>query len=215
VAISLIPILGIAALAIDGGLLMSERRALQRAADAGALAAAIQMYNDWPSQTAAKQGADSTGTAATSAKNTVTDNGYTNNSNGATVTVSIPPTSGACSGKRGYAEVIVTVQQRRYFTLTPLSWGTGPTGPQNMAIWQDVGDQNTFTLSAGGNLNISSGILYVANPNAQVNLSNAASNNYQVGSQVIVGMLQLSGTGGFNINTGPAGAPGRNLYLVE
>ena len=35
------------------------------------------------------------------------------------------------------------------------------------------------------------------------------------GSQVITGLLQLSGSGNFGVNVGQSAAPGRNLYLVE
>ena len=100
-------------------------------------------------------------------------------------------------------------------SLAPLSWGIAPTGPQMMAIWQDDSNQNTFTLSVGGSLNIGSGILYVPNANAQVNLTNNGSTTAKLGAEVIAGMLQLSGSGSFLVDTGPTEAPGRNLYLVE
>ena len=76
-----------AILAIDGGLLLAERRQVQATADASALAAAIDLYNNW----SLNSGADPNGTAATSAQNTAADNGFTDQSNNVTVKVHIPP----------------------------------------------------------------------------------------------------------------------------
>ena len=66
VAVCLTGILGVTAIAVDGGLLLANRRAAQAAADAGALAAAIQTFTDWPSQTSVQQGLDPSGTARSS-----------------------------------------------------------------------------------------------------------------------------------------------------
>jgi len=46
VAVSLVAILGIVAMALDAGLLFSQRRGLQAAADAAALAAAIDLFKN-------------------------------------------------------------------------------------------------------------------------------------------------------------------------
>ena len=46
VAVSLVAILGIVAMALDAGLLFSRRRGLQAAADAAALAAAIDLFKN-------------------------------------------------------------------------------------------------------------------------------------------------------------------------
>src|SRR5947209_1931009 len=69
----LTPVLvGIMAFAVDGGMLFQEKRKAQAAADAAALAAATDLYNNWP----ANNGADSSGTALTCAQTTITSNGY-------------------------------------------------------------------------------------------------------------------------------------------
>src|SRR5262245_1915989 len=111
VVLLLIGLIGITALTIDGALLMTDRKRTQAAADAAALAAAIDLFENHDKN----QGTDPAGTAADSAKKTATDNGYTNGVLGTTVTVNIPPLSGAHK-KPGYAEVIVTMQQQRYFS---------------------------------------------------------------------------------------------------
>src|SRR5258708_3764790 len=88
VAISLIPILGVVAIAVDGGMLLSDRRRVQRGADSAALAAATDLFTNW--NTAA--GADPKGDAKTSALSTAKANGFPNDGVTATVTVNIPPT---------------------------------------------------------------------------------------------------------------------------
>jgi Flp pilus assembly protein TadG len=48
VALCLIAMLGIVAISLDGGFLLDQRRRLQSAADAAALAAAIDLYINYP-----------------------------------------------------------------------------------------------------------------------------------------------------------------------
>jgi Flp pilus assembly protein TadG len=113
VAICLALLLGVAALAVDGGLLMVDRRRAQEAADAAALAAAVDLALNYGSVTAANP------TGGTSA---VTDGQAVGNANfpgASSVQVNIPPTSGNftdTSKYLGYVEVIVTYQQKRAFS---------------------------------------------------------------------------------------------------
>src|SRR5436309_1127400 len=74
VAVSLIPILGVMAIAVDGGMLLSDRRAAQRAADSAALAAAVDLFTK--QNTTA--GTDPNGTAKQSALTTAVANGFKN-----------------------------------------------------------------------------------------------------------------------------------------
>lgn len=67
-AISIVVLLGFTALALDGGMVFSERRRDQNAADAAALAGALQKANS-----------KSDSTAILAAKNSVTSNGYAAN----------------------------------------------------------------------------------------------------------------------------------------
>jgi hypothetical protein len=64
-------------------------------------------------------------------------------------------------------------------------------------------------------LNMTSGILYVPNTNATVQLSARAGTTAMLGSEVICGMIQLSGSGDFSVNVNNSSAPGRNLFFVE
>ena len=79
-AICLIPMLGVTALALDCGLLMSDHRKAQRAADAAALAGAVDLFTHYNKN----GGNDKNGTAVTSAQTTATANGF---SSGVTVNV--------------------------------------------------------------------------------------------------------------------------------
>src|SRR5262245_49405023 len=73
-AVSMIALLSVVALSLDGGSLLSERRHAQATADAAAMAAASDLYeNFWTNN-----GLDPGGTAKASALQTAKANGYTN-----------------------------------------------------------------------------------------------------------------------------------------
>ena len=117
-AVSLIVIMGVMALVLDGGLLMAERRHAQSVADTSALAAAYSLYNNY----ATDKGLDPTGSAKKVGRSIASGNGYANDVTTSTVTVNIPPLTGAFLGKRGYAEVVVQYNQPRCFSAV---WGAG------------------------------------------------------------------------------------------
>jgi hypothetical protein len=79
--------------------MMEERRSVQAAADAAALRAAVQNYNDFF--------AGGSSRARTAALSTAADNGYANDGTNSVVTVNIPPSTGAYAGKTDCFEVIV------------------------------------------------------------------------------------------------------------
>lgn len=97
-------LLGFMALAVDVGLLFRAKRNLQIAADAAAIAGALDYkYNS--STTSAISAAD----AATSS------NGVTNGSGGAVVTVNIPPASGPNTACGDCVEVIASQPSNTFF----------------------------------------------------------------------------------------------------
>lgn len=97
-------LLGFAGLGVDVGVLFHTRRNLQIAADAAATAGALDyLYNN--STTSAK----AAGQAA------ATQNGVTNGSGGATVTVNTPPVYGPNAGSTGFVEAIVSVPNPTFF----------------------------------------------------------------------------------------------------
>ncbi|HQU42442.1 MAG TPA: pilus assembly protein TadG-related protein, partial [Pirellulales bacterium] len=118
-AIALVAIIGIAAIALDGGLLLDNRQRVQAAADAAAMASAIDLFNQYLN---GGNGLDSPGTAKTSALATASGNGFNNDGENSVVTVNVPPQSGNFVGKAGYAEVIVQVNQKRGLSAI---FGTG------------------------------------------------------------------------------------------
>ena len=111
-ALSLTVIIGITAVAIDGGLMLTNRRRAQAAADAAALAAACELASP----------TGSASTAQTSALTTASNNGFTNDGTSSTVTVNIPPKQGDHVGDSNFAEVLVQWNQARCFSAI---WGTG------------------------------------------------------------------------------------------
>lgn len=100
-------LMGFVALAVDVGLLFRAQRNLQTAADAAAIAGALDyLYNN------------STASATTAADNASTSNGFTNGTGGVVVTVSAPPTDGPNAGGAGFVEVIVTQPNPTIFMST-------------------------------------------------------------------------------------------------
>ena len=95
-------LIGFVALAADVGVLLRERRLAQIAADAGAVAGAGE-YNY--------------GGATTAAQAATAQNGFTNGTGGATVTVHSPPSFGphTSGSANGYVEVIVQQVQPALF----------------------------------------------------------------------------------------------------
>ena len=88
--------LGFMALSIDVGLLFRAKRNVQIAADAAAMAGAMDLlYNNTPA------------TAKTAGKAASAANGITDGSGGAGVTINTPPTYGPNAGQGGYVEAIV------------------------------------------------------------------------------------------------------------
>src|SRR5690349_10011994 len=112
VVLCLTALISIAAIALDGSLLLDQRRGAQAAADAAALAAAIDLYKNYPTN----NGLDPNGTARASAFSVAAANGYKNDGTTSLVGVHIPPGSGNFAGKPGYAEALVTVNQQRGFS---------------------------------------------------------------------------------------------------
>ena len=112
VALGLTVMLGVTAIALDGGLLLDNRRRVQAAADAAALAAADDLFSNYRTG----NGLDVGGTAKASALSNAAANRYNNDGATSIVTVHIPPTSGDHANLPGYAEVIIQFNQKRGFS---------------------------------------------------------------------------------------------------
>jgi Putative Flp pilus-assembly TadE/G-like len=142
-AICLTAVLGVMALAVDAGLNMAERRHAQSTADAAATAAASDLFKHW----VANHGRDasSTGSATLSALTIASANGYANDGTNSTVSVRVSNAApvqdpqGVYGGALpdGYAEVIVTLNQRRFFSAI-LGTGAVPVSARAVARAQWV-----------------------------------------------------------------------------
>jgi hypothetical protein len=165
VAICLTVILSAAALALDAGLLIAERRHAQATADAAAMSAAYSLWENFPTN----QGTDPSLTATTAAYLTTTNNGFptyapaaANKGTGSgeemnfnpflfiqlpkgpqQVFVNIPPKTGTFAGQAGYAQVVVGREVPRYFSSI---WGSGTIGVSATAVARAV-NRNGIVVS--------------------------------------------------------------------
>jgi uncharacterized membrane protein len=104
VALSLLTLIGLVALSVDGGMLYLDLRDSRATADAAAMVAACDLVKNYPTN----NGKDPDGTAKQAALDAALTNGYANDGVRTKVDVSIPPISGPYAGLDGYCEVIVT-----------------------------------------------------------------------------------------------------------
>jgi hypothetical protein len=164
-AITLTALLSVAAIALDGGVLWSEKRHAQAVADAAAMAGATDLYTNYPTY----NGLDTQGTAKASALTTAAANGYSNNGTNSIVTVNIPPQSGLFAGLAGYVEVIVQYNQPRGFSNI---FGSAPipvkaravargawVPPKGGIIALNPTASGAITASGQGNLTVNNGIV--------------------------------------------------------
>jgi Flp pilus assembly protein TadG len=111
--IGLVVLMGFMALAVDVGMLWSDRREMQTAADAAAEAGAVAL----------RQGNNVTTAARDAAGLNSFTNGAVVDGNSISVAVNNPPTSGPYSGNANYVEAIVEQPQATYF-LRALGYNT-------------------------------------------------------------------------------------------
>jgi hypothetical protein len=154
-------------LVTDAGLLYSARRTMQEAADAGAFAGAVVLY----------QGG-STSDAVSAATADVTRNGYAHGDNGGltTVTVNHPPVEGAFAGNSQFVEVIIVNQVRTVLlparsTLSTVRvravGGAQPASTGHAILTLSPNESDAFKISGSGSLDVIGGGVYVnsnANP---------------------------------------------------
>jgi hypothetical protein len=209
VALCLIPMLGIGAIALDGGGLLDERRHAQAVADAAALAAAADLFERYP----VNQGVDISGSAAKSAQTVAAAQGYSNDGTTSVVTVNIPPLSGIFTGQKGYAEVIVTYYKQRGFSAI---FGSGSLPVKARAVARGryeaaaVGIMclnphmaDAFYGSADGSLNVTGGASVIVNSDSTGNPAARLSANGNVvdaspGKIYVTGKWATEGSGTFS-----------------
>jgi hypothetical protein len=220
VVLCLTALVGVLAVVLDGGLMLAERRRAQATADAAALAAAAQLFSTFMTNNGVDPGpsfpAHASATAAANA------NGY--NANNSTITVNMNPASyqgGPNAGKQippGYAEVIVTYNQVRFFSSL---WGSSniPISARAVARGQwGPASPGLLTLNptASGSLDASgNGTIVVTNAAIVVD-SNSASAIVTSGSHATVSaptpgqQILVTGNPGFSgSNITPTPIPGQ------
>ncbi len=186
VAICLVPLIGVMAFAIDGGLILAAKRRAQTAADAAAHAAACQLYSKLSYD---PSGLDLNGSAKAAVFSNVLANGFNNEGSTNKVTVNIPPTnlSKSFQSKPGYAEVIIVYYQPRYFASI-FGSGTIPITAQAVARGTVTRATNDSVVvldsSSPAALSISNGAKVTTSGNIQVNSSNATAAVFSNGSQI-------------------------------
>jgi hypothetical protein len=139
------------------------------------------------------------------------------------VTVNVPPKSGPFTGKAGYAEVLVTNYQQRYFSAI---WGATAVASQARAIargrWAGSGlgivvldpiKKSALGASGGGNLTVTGGASIVVDSDDSWAASGTGGGTITASDFEITGgyVGNLSGT----INTGVPPTPDPLRYLPE
>src|SRR5438876_169365 len=200
-------LVGVAAIAIDGGAIMDDVQKLQAAADASALAAAEQLFKSW--QTDA--GLDKSGAAAAAAVALAAYNGYSNDGVDSQITpnafttgnsgqgqgtgnvtsvqhgVWIPPVTGDHVGKPGYVEVVIQYNQKRNFSSI---YGTQKIAARARAVAEGGWKAGTMGIllldpTAPGSLTVNgNGVMSVVGAPLIVD-SNAANGGVTTGSGTV------------------------------
>ncbi|HEX2980810.1 MAG TPA: pilus assembly protein TadG-related protein [Anaerolineaceae bacterium] len=171
VIVGIVGLLGFAALAIDGGMVLSDRRHAQNAADTASLAGAYQLARITKTPTynsvSARVAPITSAAVDRAASNDFFDDSDTD------ITVNYPPTSGIYSGDQEYIQVLITEKVKTSFahlvfagdlktsveavarvepgTIAPLYKGQAlvSLSPHNCSQFKAHGNQNTV-INGGG-----------------------------------------------------------------
>lgn len=177
--LSMSVLLAVAALALDYGILLLERRQAQASADAASLAAATELYNSYGTNSGVDPGPDHP--AATNGRAVADANGYTNDTTNSVVTINIPPTSGTFQGQAGYAEAIIEARKHRYFSSI---WGSDRLPVSARAVargrWPEYRDgilllhpskDKSLQISGNGEITVEGAILVNSNHSTAFQIS--------------------------------------------
>ena len=187
-ALALVGLAGMTALSVDVGYWRYQQRLEQSAADAGAMAGAIQVA----------YGASSS-TITSAAQNDAQTNGFAN-SGTTTVAVHNPPLTGPNAGNTAAVEVIVTKQQPLFFSGVVTGGSFQNITARAVAIMNQAGRSCVYALSTGTNsLTINNANLsapqcgMVANGNLNVNNSTVSSQWISYGGSSSTGSSTFTG----------------------
>jgi len=178
-------LLSFMAFAIEVGLYFRQKREAQIAADAAAIAAALDYdYNS------------SVTSAQTAGQGASTSNGFTNGSGGATVTINVPPVYGPEAGVSGYAEAIVA-QKDSTLLMSLLGPSSLTVGARAVAGTAGPGPACIYTLGSSGITTSGSGAISVPNCNIDDNggITTSGSGDITANKVNIKGTYTHSGSG--------------------
>ena len=230
VAVCLTVILAFVAIAIDGGGLLEQRRQAQATADAAALAAAEDLFWNYPQN----KGLDVGGTAVSRALAIAAANGYSNSpsnspsESNSVVMVRVSPqtyTGGPHEGTilpKGYAEVTVQYNQPRYFSAV-LGTGTIPVKARAVGRgkWEpsfvgihvlDLHASSALRATGGGSGGVSGGATVIVNSDASDAAVTTGGSTISASTFAITGGISGGGfIGQVNLGTQPQPDPLRNI----
>jgi hypothetical protein len=202
IVVSLVSLMGVLAISLDGGMLLTERREAQATADAAAMAAAADMY--W--MYFVDFGADSGGTAKAAAFYTASLNGYANDGVQTKVTVNIPPLSGDYVGKLSYVEVIVEYYHTRGFAsifgtdnvtvrARTVAVGKPSAAPVGILVLDPL-SKSAFNAGGGGSVTVQNTPIIVDSTSQQGSIANGGT-TVTAPEYDLVGNYTTSGGGTF------------------
>lgn len=129
-AITASALIGMSALAVEVGFVLSQQRGMQMAADAAAAGASIALNKGYPAP-------------ATEARSIAAVAGYVDGANSVTVSVNNPPTSGAYTGDNTAIEIVI---QKPYSTPMASLFGTSVLNASARAV--AAGSMGTYCVLA-------------------------------------------------------------------
>jgi len=191
--LSILALLAFMALATDVGLLFRARRNAQIAADAAAIAGALDYkYNG------------SVSSAQAAGQTAATANGITNGTGGAVVTINVPPKSGP-NQTSGFVEAVVAQPNSTSFmsafgfsSMTVVARAVAGAGTTDGCVWALGKSGVDIPISGSGSINVPTCAVY-DDSNASDALDLTGSGSIKANSIGIVGGYKDSGSGSIDI----------------
>ena len=185
-ALSMVVLMGFAAVAIDVGSLWNTKRQMQTAADAAAVAGARELKNGNSPDDAAKTDA--------------AQNGFQNDKNGIKVTVNHPPKSGGYIADNTAVETIISQSRPTFFmkvlkisSVAVSARAVARSGKSTGCMWvMDPSANGALTISGSASINSSCGVMVNSSSSDALDLS---------GSGCITGGAEIDLVGNYKNNS--------------
>jgi Flp pilus assembly protein TadG len=181
-AVLMVVLLGVVGFLVDTGFLYLHKRQAQTAADAAAAGAALQLANGASGSIAISEG-----------KYDSALNGFTNGSNGVTVTINIPPSEGNYTSDSDAVEAIV--QQASSLTIMKLlGFSTGTVSARSVArVGSSTSCIYALAPSASSAVNISNGASVTTSCGVYINSSSSSALNVTGGACLTATYIKIVG----------------------